>query len=288
MTKKIEILALDFSSLAYRSFYALPESIKDENGNPVNCIKGYLDATSRLIEIYKPKTVIHALDFDWRPNWRVKLLPQYKTHRLIDDNSEEVPDSLYDQMEILPQILEDLGMQTLGKNNYEADDILASIAHQNGNCVVATGDRDLFQVINDKKNILVHIFGKDGGKIYNSKSLLENYGVLPEQYVDFAVLRGDPSDGLPGVKGIGEKTATQIINEFKNIENLLKCVSITKKLSAKQKDNILSSVSYIRNAQKVVKLKNDINLKFKNFSKNDNLFEIWKHLRIQNQLQKFN
>jgi len=255
---KCKILAIDLSSLIFRSFYGLPTSIKDSEGHPINGVKGYLETLNRLKKLYSPATVIHAIDEDWRPKWRIDLLPQYKAHRVLDDNEEEVDDALERQIELLPEILQTLGMQCLGKSNYEADDVLASIAKSNQNTIIVSGDKDLFQVIDDKRKIFVHLLGKDGGVLFNGKELKKRFGIEAKSYLDFAVLKGDSSDGLPGVKGIGEKTALGIIKEFKSIDNLIEKFDKSKKLTANQKIVIADSIPYLKKAVKVVKLKEDL------------------------------
>lgn len=292
MMNKYTTIAVDLSSLAYRSFYGLPDSIKSTEGKPVNAIKGYLDALNRFIKMYKPKEIIHAMDEDWRPQWRVNLLPQYKAHRVEESDEELVPDDLEYQLAILPQILQDMGMKVVGAPKAEADDLLAVICHERNNVVVITGDRDLLQLINDKKSNAVHMLGKDGGTLFTEKEVLNKYGVKSNQYVDFSVLRGDASDGLPGVKGIGEKTAAKLIYEFDNVENLISeatkgNASISKRISA----SILDSTDYIKNAIKVVTLKNDLDIDLSRRTHGIGISEQrakYLNLKIGNQLDTFN
>ena len=286
---KCKILAIDLSSLIFRSFYGLPTSIKDSEGHPINGVKGYLETLNRLKKLYSPATVIHAIDEDWRPKWRIDLLPQYKAHRVLDDNEEEVDDALERQIELLPEILQTLGMQCLGKSNYEADDVLASIAKSNQNTIIVSGDKDLFQVIDDKRKIFVHLLGKDGGVLFNEKELKKRFGIEAKSYLDFAVLKGDSSDGLPGVKGIGEKTALGIIKEFKSIDNLIEKFDKSKKLTANQKIVIADSIPYLKKAVKVVKLKEDLKcniVKPKKLSTDIVKLKLKKY-RIENQIKFF-
>jgi len=292
MMNKYTTIAVDLSSLAYRSFYGLPDSIKSSEGKPVNAIKGYLDALNRFIKMYKPKEIIHSVDEDWRPQWRVNLLPQYKAHRVEESDEELVPDDLEYQLAILPQILQDMGMKVVGAPKAEADDLLAVICHQRNNVVVITGDRDLLQLIDDKKSNAVHMLGKDGGTLFTEKEVLNKYGVKSTQYVDFSVLRGDASDGLPGVKGVGEKTAAKLICEFDNVDNLISettkgNASISKRISA----SILESTDYIKNAIKVVTLKNDLEIDLSRRTHGIGISEQrakYLNLKIGNQLDTFN
>jgi 5'-3' exonuclease len=286
---KCKILAIDLSSLLFRSFYGLPTSIKDADGFPINGVKGYLETLIRLKNTYSPKIIIHALDDNWRPDWRTDLLPQYKAHRVLDDNEEEVDEELERQIEILPQILKILGMQCIGKANFEADDVLASIANENSNTLIVSGDKDLFQTVNDKRSNFVHLLGKEGGTLYTEKIIKQRFGIDAKSYLDYSVLKGDPSDGLPGVKGIGEKTALEIILKFGNIDNLLKNINDTTKISLRQQKSIADSVEYINKALKVVKLKDNLKIKIDK-PKIPSELSVTKKLekyRIDNQINKF-
>jgi len=282
-------MAIDLSSLLFRSFYGLPTSIKDADGFPINGVKGYLETLIRLKNTYSPKIIIHALDDNWRPDWRTDLLPQYKAHRVLDDNEEEVDEELERQIEILPQILKILGMQCIGKANFEADDVLASIANENSNTLIVSGDKDLFQTVNDKRSNFVHLLGKEGGTLYTEKIIKQRFGIDAKSYLDYSVLKGDPSDGLPGVKGIGEKTALEIILKFGNIDNLLKNINDTTKISLRQQKSIADSVEYINKALKVVKLKDNLKIKIDK-PKIPSELSVTKKLekyRIDNQINKF-
>ncbi|MEY3435043.1 MAG: hypothetical protein RLZZ195_525 [Pseudomonadota bacterium] len=282
-------MAIDLSSLLFRSFYGLPTSIKDADGFPINGVKGYLETLIRLKNTYSPEIIIHALDDNWRPEWRTDLLPQYKAHRVLDDNEEEVDEELERQIEILPQILKNLGMQCIGKANFEADDVLASIANHNSNTLIVSGDKDLFQTVNDKRSNFVHLLGKEGGTLYTEKIIKQRFGIDAKSYLDYSVLKGDPSDGLPGVKGIGEKTALEIILKFGNIDNLLKNINDTTKISHKQQKSIADSVEYINKALKVVKLKDNLKIKIDK-PKIPSELSVTKKLekyRIDNQINKF-
>ncbi len=289
MKFKCKIMAIDLSSLLFRSFYGLPTSIKDAEGFPINGVKGYLETLIRLKNTYSPEIIIHALDDNWRPEWRTDLLPQYKAHRVLNDNEEEVDEELERQIEILPQVLRILGMQCIGKTNFEADDVLASIANDNSSTLIVSGDKDLFQTVNDNKSNYVHLLGKEGGTLYTEKIIKQRFGIDAKSYLDFSVLKGDPSDGLPGVKGIGEKTALEIILKFGTIDNLLKNINDTTKISLKQKKNISDSIEYLNKALKVVKLKNNLKIKIDKPKNIDDLSvtKKLKKYRIDNQINKF-
>lgn len=291
MSNDYEFIAIDLSSLAFRSYYGLPDSLKSIDGKPVNAIKGYLDALNRFITKYHPKSVIHALDLDWRPEWRVDLLPQYKAHRVEENEEELVPDDLDFQLEVLPEILSDLGMQVIGKEKAEADDVLATLAKNIENLLVITGDRDLIQLIDDSRNIAVHMLGKDGGTLLTESKVIEKYGVESKQYIDYSVLRGDTSDGLPGVKGIGEKTASKLLNNYGTISGILQQLNNPNtEISAKIIESISKSLSYIENAIQVVTLKSDLVLQpdYKLLTFDLNLLkDKYKNLKIDSQLDTY-
>ena len=286
---KCKILAIDLSSLIFRSFYGLPTSIKDAEGFAINAVKGYLETLNRLKKLYSPEIILHALDDDWRPKWRTDLLPQYKAHRVLDDNEEEIDDELERQIDLLPFILQTLGMQCVGVSNYEADDVLASVAKSNPNTIIVTGDKDLFQTIDDKRKICVHLLGKDGGIFFNEKEIKKRFGISAKHYLDFAVLKGDSSDGLPGIKGFGEKTAVNIIDEFKSIDNLISSFEKSNKLTLKQKKTISESIPYLNKAIKVVKLRDDLKIKITKIEKDnsENINRKLKKYRIDNQIKFF-
>ena len=291
MSHKFNTLAVDLSSLAYRSYFGLPDSIKSADGKPVNAIKGYLDALNRFIKIYEPKTIIHATDEDWRPQWRVDLLPEYKAHRVEDETEEIVPDDLDYQLNLLPEILADMGMNVIGIEKAEADDVLATISFNYESVVLITGDRDLLQLINDKREISVHMLGKEGGLLFKEQNVKDKYGVSSQQYIDFSVLRGDASDGLPGVKGIGEKTSAKLIQSLHSLEKIIQeSNSKNSFMSEKIRNSILDSIDYITKAKNVVKLKTDLNLNrpfsFQPMSIKD-IRAKYENIKIGNQIDTF-
>jgi 5'-3' exonuclease len=226
------ILLLDSASLYYRAFYALPESMTAPDGRPHNAIRGFLATVTRLIDIHSPVAVLPCWDEDWRPEWRVELIPSYKAHRLAEPlgdagAAEAEPESLGEQAVAIAEILTLAGIAPVGREGYEADDAIASLAAQHSGPVVAvSGDRDLVQVVDASTALLLTINGgMDKWPLLDPAAVLERFGVRPDQYVDLAVLRGDPSDGLPGVKGIGAKTAVALVTAFDDVGGILRAAA---------------------------------------------------------------
>jgi 5'-3' exonuclease len=232
------LMLLDAASLYFRAFYGVKAPMPAADGTPTNAVRGFLDMTSTLIGRFRPTDLVACLDTDWRPAWRVALVPSYKTHRLAVPNAsifadtpvggapagEAEPPGLAEQVPIILEVLGALGIATLGAPEHEADDVVATLAERATMPVdVVSGDRDLFQLIDDARGVRVLYTGRGVAKleVIDAATLVGRYGVLPEQYADFATLRGDPSDGLPGVPGIGAKTAAGLLRSFGTLEALL-------------------------------------------------------------------
>jgi 5'-3' exonuclease len=219
------LLAVDAPSLYFRAFHGIPESAaKTDAGEPVNAIKGFLDMLASLVRTRRPDRIVCALDADWRPAWRVKLVPSYKRHRLAPDGGEEVPSGLERQVDILLEVLAAIGIPAFGVPGYEADDVLGTLAAtQPGPVEVVSGDRDLFQLVDDARGTRLLYCGRGVSKLddCDDAAVQAKYGVPPRWYADFAALRGDPSDGLPGVPGVGEKTAARLVTRYGGAEQIL-------------------------------------------------------------------
>lgn len=201
----------------FRAFYGVPDRRTKDTDPPTNAASGLMDMIARLIREYSPATVIACWDDDWRPDFRVDLLPSYKEHRVARADQEEVPDALQEQIPLIEALLVAVGIPKVGMPGYEADDVIGTYAAiADGPVDVVTGDRDLFQVVDDNKGVRVLYTARGLAKmqIADAAFIEEKYGVTPEQYADMAALRGDPSDGLPGVPGIGEKTAASLLRRF--------------------------------------------------------------------------
>ena len=286
-------LLLDLPSIYYRAFYALPESITNEAGQPANAIRGSLSIINTITTDYAAGEIIAALDIDWRPQWRVKLLPQYKANRVVKDDHfeqvDETPDSLSDQIPHLIEILKQLNVKIVGKSNYEADDCLSTLAANNTNALIVTGDKDLLQLINKKNRNDIYLLSDKTNPIWNFERFVKHFGFEPARYLDYAVLRGDPSDGLPGVSKVGEKTAMKLIQEFQSIDNLL--IHLSKNKSDKMPvghKNILSSQPYLKNALKVSQAVSGLKLDIKAEKPDPKKLETLKlFFRVEKQVDQF-
>lgn len=217
------LLLLDSASLYFRAFYGVPARAGGPSGLPTNAVAGFLDMVATLITRYRPTHVVACWDDDWRPQWRVDAIPTYKAHRVAEeaDDGEDVPDELSPQVPLIIDALAAIGIARVGAADYEADDVIGTYAMQYRGRMpvdVVTGDRDLFQLVDDASGTRVLYTARGGVRdpdIITQDFLTQKYGVnTGDAYVDMAALRGDTSDGLPGVKGIGDKTAAALIGEY--------------------------------------------------------------------------
>nr|WP_229070382.1 5'-3' exonuclease [Actinoplanes sp. DH11] len=219
------LLAVDAPSLYFRAFHGIPEkAAQTPAGEPVNAIRGFLDMLAQLIRTRRPDRLVCALDADWRPAWRVELVPSYKKHRVAHGAVEEVPASLERQVPVLLEVLAAVGIPAYGVPGYEADDVLGTLAAtQPAPVEVVSGDRDLFQLVDDARGTRLLYCGRGVAKLEDADEalVLAKYGVEARWYADFAAMRGDPSDGLPGVAGVGEKTAARLIERYGGVEQIL-------------------------------------------------------------------
>jgi len=218
------IMLLDSASMYFRAFFGVPQSMTAPDGTPVNAVKGLLDMITRLLRARHPGQLIACMDASWRPAFRVAALPSYKAHRARPDGSEEVPAALEAQLPIIVDVLASAGIKMSWADGYEADDIIGTLAAQASDPVeVVTGDRDLFQLVDDERDIRIGYIGKGVAKmeLVDEAWLVTKYQIPGRSYAAFAALRGDPSDGLPGVSGIGEKSAAALVRVFGSVEAIL-------------------------------------------------------------------
>ncbi|WEG10189.1 5'-3' exonuclease [Microbacterium horticulturae] len=259
------LMLLDSASLYFRGFYGAPASITAPDGTPVNAVRGFLDIIAKLVATYRPGPVVACWDDAWRPRWRVGLIASYKAHRVAQTLSdgtwaEDVPPELIVQVPIIREVLEALGMPPVGAADHEADDVIGTLAARaTGPVDVVTGDRDLFQVIDDDRGVRVVYTARGMSRleVVTDEVVQTKYGVHAGQYVDFAVLRGDPSDGLPGVAGIGEKTAAGLLAAHGDLAGIRAAADAGEGLTPRARTNVLASAAYLDVAPTVVRVTTD-------------------------------
>ncbi|MGX7679681.1 5'-3' exonuclease [Jatrophihabitans sp. DSM 45814] len=264
-----KVMLVDSAGLYFRAFYGVPDSVTSPDGMPVNAVRGFTDMVATLLTRYRPQSFVACLDNDWRPAFRVALLPSYKAHRVAIPTSggkpdvEEVPDLLTPQIPVLLAVLKAAGLCAVGADGFEADDVIATLAHRSdsaGETVdVVSGDRDLIGVVTERVRLLYT--GRGISKIaeLTPAEVQAKYAVPAEFYPDFAVLRGDPSDGLPGVAGIGEKTAAIAVTKFGPIEQILDiALSADSAMSPTIRTKVLAAAEYLSVAPQVVRGRIDV------------------------------
>ena len=255
------LMLIDSASLWYRAYYGMPDTLLAPDGTPVNAIKGFLDMSARLIQKYQPNRLIACLDGDWRPSWRVELFPEYKANRIAADGEEEEPDLLTPQIPILLDLLDLLGIPVIGVDDYEADDVIATIsAKEAGPTRIVTGDRDLFQLVDSIKDVKIVYLAKgiSAHDLVDHVWIANKYEIPGDRYALFAMIRGDASDGLPGVRGIGEKGAAIIANKFASLpEALAAALSGDSRLKPLLQRKLIEGVEYIKIAPKLVNCATD-------------------------------
>ena len=271
-------MLLDTASLYFRAFFGVPDSMRAPDGTPVNAVRGLLDFISRLVGTYAPSHLVCCWDNDWRPQWRVELIPSYKAHRVAEPGQtkvsemassastagEQAPDDLAVQVPLILDTLHALGIAVVGKNGYEADDVIGTLAATAPMPVdVVTGDRDLFQVVDDRRQVRVLYIARGVGKheVVDDAWVRTKYGIPAAAYVDYATLRGDASDGLPGVAGIGEKTAATLLTSYGNLEGILTEASRTGgRISGGITAKLGAAIDYLAVAPTVVTVARDLDL----------------------------
>jgi 5'-3' exonuclease len=257
----------------FRSYFGVPSSITAPDGRPVNALRGFLDAVATVITRERPGRLVVCRDDDWRPQWRVDAIPTYKSHRVVEENPgdepdvEEVPDDLTPQVDMIFEILDAFGIATAGAAEFEADDVLGTLAarEKRDPVVVVSGDRDLLQVVTDDPvAVRVLYLGRGLAKatLFGPKEVAEQYGVPADRagaaYAELALLRGDPSDGLPGVPGVGEKTAATLLAQHGSLERIMAAAQDPKSKMAKGlRAKLQSATDYIEAAGQVVRVATD-------------------------------
>jgi 5'-3' exonuclease len=260
------LMLLDAASLYFRAFFGVPETITAPDGTPVNAVRGLLDFIARLITVRKPDRLIACLDEDWRPAFRVAAVPSYKAHRLLNArrNIEDIPPALVAQVPVILEVLDALGFTYLGAPGFEADDVIGTLAARDpGPVDVVTGDRDLFQVVDDSRAVRVLYTARGVGRheVVDESVVTQKYGIPGRAYAAFATLRGDPSDGLPGVSGVGEKTAATLVSRFGDVDGLLAAVDDPKSdLAPSLRRKLADARDYLSVAPFAVAVRTDVPL----------------------------
>jgi len=266
-------MLLDAASLYFRAYFGVPEKITAPDGTPVNAVRGFLDMVATLVGQHRPTHLVACWDDDWRPAWRVEAVPTYKAHRVAQQvpggqDVEEVPDTLTPQVPVIAEALAALGIARVGAPGCEADDVIGTLttrAAAAGRAVdVVTGDRDLFQLVDDEVPVRVLYTGRGVRDldVTDQARLAERYGVgTGDGYADLAVLRGDPSDGLPGVPGVGEKTAAGLLAKFGSLAGVLAALDAgDPALTRTQGARLAAARDYLDTAPPVVRVLRDADL----------------------------
>ncbi|WP_353388103.1 5'-3' exonuclease [Thermobispora bispora] len=256
-------MLLDTPSLYFRAFHGVPESVTAPDGTPVNAVRGLIDMITTLVRRRSPARIAACMDADWRPAFRVAVLPAYKAHRVAADGvTEQVPEALTAQLPVIEQVLDAVGIARIGVPGYEADDVIGTLtARATGAVEIVTGDRDLFQLVDDAKpcRVLYTARGVRALQVVDEAFITERYGIPGRSYADFALLRGDPSDGLPGVPGIGERTAAALISRFGTLSALRAALDEGEPgaIPAAARAKLLAAREYLDAAEVVVRVAAD-------------------------------
>jgi 5'-3' exonuclease len=274
-TPEPSLMLLDAASLYFRAFYGVPESITAPDGTPVNAIRGFTDMVARLVTERRPSRLVACLDLDWRPAFRVAAVPSYKTHRVPGQpdtaaagTPEVVPDALAPQVPVLLELLAAVGIATAGAEGYEADDVIGTLAaaERTDPVLVVSGDRDLMQVVQDDPvpaRLLYIGRGLARAELMGPAEVAAKYGLPAARagaaYAEMAMLRGDPSDGLPGVPGIGAKTAATLVGRFDSWVDL--CAAVLdrsdRRLAPPVRAKLAAAAGYLAVVEPVVRVARD-------------------------------
>lgn len=253
-------MLLDSASMYYRAFYGVPDRFRNAEGTPVNAVRGFTDVIARLVTRFDPDWMVACWDDDWRPQFRVDLVPAYKAHRVTGEvgEDEDVPDDLEIQVPIIIDVLRAFGIARVGSAGFEADDVIAQFAREHDGPVdIVTGDRDLFQLVEPVRptRVIYPARGFANLEEVDDAWLLRKYRVTGAQYADFSLMRGDSSDGLPGVRGVGEKTAASLMQAYETISEILSAAEDPGSgMTSALRRKMLDSRDYLSRADPVVRL----------------------------------
>lgn len=253
-------LLVDASSLIYRAFFSNPDTVRSPDGRLVNAAHGFLGMLARLVSDRNPDLICCAADEDWRPDWRVQLIDSYKTHRAADGSPQQlVEDQLEAQIPIIFELLALCGVAVVGHTDYEAEDVIGTLAARApGPVEIVSGDRDLFQLVRDPR--VVVLYPRRGVSVMDRVDeayIQEKYGIPGTAYGDYAILRGDPSDGLPGVRGIGEKHASALLARYGSLDSIIEAAVSGGGITL---GKVRGSLEYIERAKRVTTIPTDLDL----------------------------
>ena len=259
-------LLVDASSLLYRAYFSTPDSVRAPDGSPINAAHGFLGMLARLVADHDPARLACAVDEDWRPAWRVDLLPEYKAARVAGVatvGQTAADDEVGRQSVYVFKLLEGLGLAVVGLEACEAEDVIGTLAEREAargaRVAIVSGDRDLYQLVRDPDiSVLYPVKGVTEMLRVDEAEVTRRYKIPGRAYADFAVLRGDPSDGLPGVKGIGEKTAASLVNTYGSLDEIIKAAQAAPGAGALSR--VAAHLDYVERARKVVAIPRDLPL----------------------------
>ncbi|WP_462418389.1 5'-3' exonuclease [Kytococcus sp. Marseille-QA3725] len=266
-------MLVDAASLYYRAFHGVPDRRRDPQAPPNNAVRGLVDMTASLISHRSPGALVMCWDDDWRPAFRVEAIPSYKAHRLAAGDTtgttEDTPAELVPQVPVIVDLLAAVGIARVGAPGFEADDVIGTLTERTAGrrpVEVVTGDRDLFQLVDDAASVRVLYTARGGVRDADEVDeswLVQRYGLTSGRaYAEMAVLRGDPSDGLPGVQGIGEKTAVQLLDTFGSLAGVLEALDGgDERLKGAQRTRLEEGREYLRAAPRVVEVARDVPLR---------------------------
>ena len=261
MTRALTLL-VDAPSLIYRAYFSTPDTVRAPDGSPVNAAHGFLRMMARLVQDHDPDRICCAADENWRPEWRVKLIETYKTHRTEAGSLQQQNDAeVSRQVAIIYGLLALCGIEVIGHPDHEAEDVIGTLtARATGPVAIVSGDRDLFQLVRDP-DVWV-LYPKRGVSVVDrvDEAFIENrFGIPGRAYLDYAVLRGDASDGLPGVRGIGEKIAASLVTKYGSLDAILEVAADTQKQGVVMQ-KVRADLDYLRRAVQVVTIATDLPL----------------------------
>ncbi len=271
------LMLLDTAALYFRAFYGVPDRFHAPDGTPVNAVRGLLDMIAKLASHYAPERIVACWDDDWRPQWRVDLIPSYKAHRVAQEvtdgpDGEVVPDPLEVQVPVIRATLEAIGVAIVGAADHEADDVIGTLATTaSGPVDIVTGDRDLVQLIDDERGVRVIYTarGMSNLDVVTDDVVVEKYGVHASQYADYAVLRGDASDGLPGVAGVGAKTAAGLLARHGDLPGIIAAATAGDGVTGAVRTKLLDAADYLAVAPEVVATVKDLPLEIPHVDPSD-------------------